>query len=138
MQFFISFCTGCILIGALCILCPDGNISKPVKYVFSLIFLIIIISAANIPFKQIDFSAFSPATSINTEQMEINSAKYVFSHALTSAEINFSRIDIFTDKSDDDSIIITKVAIATDHPREQVIKALGILAENREVEVINE
>ncbi len=138
-QFFISFCTGCILIGALYIICPDGAISKPIKHLFSLVFLIVIISAANIPLKSIDFS-LPPVTdaSTNYEDMQIFAAEYVFSQALTSKNINFSKISICTDKTEDGSIVITKVIIVSNEPREKIIEALDVLAENREVEIQNE
>ncbi len=139
-QFFISFSTGCILIGALYILCPDGNISKPIKHIFSLVFLIIIISAANIPLKNIDFSL--PTTTVteseNYENMQISAAKYIYSEALKSENINFREILIYTDKTDDVSIVITKVVIISNEPKEKIIKALEGLSENREVEIINE
>lgn len=139
-QFFISFSTGCILIGALYILCPEGNIAKPIKHIFSLVFLIIIISAANIPLKNIDFSipAVSFDNSENYKQMQISSAEFVFGEALKSQNINFSKISIFTDKTDDDSIVITKVVIVSNDNREKILNALGGLSENREVEIINE
>lgn len=139
MQFFTSFCVGCVLIGALYIICPDGSISKTVKYLFSLIFLIIIISAANIPLKNINLDVFtSQSNQIDSEGMQISAAEYVFSHTLKSQNINFSKISIFTDKTDDQSIVITKVVIVTNEPREKVINALGELAKNREVEIMNE
>lgn len=139
MQFFTSFCVGCVLIGALYIICPDGAISKTVKYVFSLIFLLIIISAANIPLKNINLDVFSPQNSVaDSEDMQIAAAEYVFSHTLKSQNVNFSKISIFTDKTDNSSIVITKVVIATQEQPEKVKKALGELAKNREVEIVNE
>lgn len=138
MQFFISFCSGCILIGALGVLCPEGNVSKPVKYVFSLIFLAIVITSARIPLRQLDFPAAAVSQQPDTQSMQIASARYVFEYALKNGGINFSKISIFTDKSEDGSIVITKVVITTEQSREAVLKALGILAENREVIIENE
>ncbi len=138
-QFFVSFCAACILIGALYIVCPDGSISKPIKHIFSLVFLIVIITAANIPLKNIDFSLGATADTLaDYEDMQITSAEYVFSQALKSENINFSEISFCTDKTEDDSIVITKVIIVSNEPREKIIKALDVLAENREVEIQNE
>ena len=139
IQFFTSFCVGSILIGSLYILCPNGAISKSVKYVFSLIFLIIVISAANIPLKNIDFTSYaSQSEQINGEAMQVASAKYVFEHTLKAHSINFKEISIFTDKLTDGSIVITKAIVVTSESREKVMNALGELAKNREVEIINE
>ena len=138
-QFITAFCTGCILIGSLYIICPEGNISKPIKAVFSLVFLVIVISAANIPIKNIT-PDFKPETAIsqNYTDMQTTAAEYVFSHTLTSQGIDFEKITIFTDNSNPQSIVITKVVIVSNELRENIINALGELCHNREVEIINE
>ena len=138
-QFFTAFCVGSILLGSLYIICPDGNISKSVKYIFSIVFLIIVITAANIPLKSIDLGAFSEITAeTDTEEMNLASAKYVFSYALNKENINFSDISFFTDKKEDGSIVITKVIITTNETKEKVISALEGLLDKREVEIKNE
>lgn len=138
-QFFTAFCTGCILLGLLYIICPEGNISKPIKYTFSLVFLCIVISAANIPFQNISLDNLIPADSqTESYEMQISAAEYVFSYSLKSQNINFSDISIFTDKSEDGSIVISKVVIVSSHQKDEIIKALGELAQNREVEIVNE
>lgn len=138
-QLITSFCAGCILLGSLYIICPEGNISKPIKTVFSLVFLIVVISAANIPIKniQLDFKT-EPTLSQNYTEMQALAAEYVFSQALASNQIDFEKITIFTDNSDPQSIVITKVVIVSNEPKEKIIKALGELLHNREVEIINE
>ncbi|MBQ4119133.1 MAG: hypothetical protein IJD45_01940 [Clostridia bacterium] len=138
-QFITSFCVGSVLIGSLYIICPKGNISKQIKYIFSLVFLIIIISAANVPLKSIDFDALSPAdVEIDTESLETSAAEYVFSYTLKKQNITFKKISIFTDKTSDGSIVITKAVVITDEPPQKVINALAGLLDNREVEIINE
>ncbi len=138
-QFFISFSTGCILLGALHILCPGGNLEKPIKHIFTLIFLIIIISSANIPLKNIDFTLPTDTTQTqNYAQMQTYAAEYVYSQILKSEKINFSKISISTDKTSDGSIVITKVVIYSNEDKEKVLKAVSVVAQNREVEIINE
>ena len=44
--FFSSFCVSAILIGALYIICPGGEISKSVKNIFALVFTLVITSSA--------------------------------------------------------------------------------------------
>lgn len=137
-QFIISFCAGCILIGSLYIICPEGNISKTIKAVFSLVFLVIVISAANIPLKSIDFS-FTPTTeTTNYTDMQTTAAEYVFSYTLAKQNVDFSKLEVYTDISDDNSIVITKVVIVSNESEEKILKALGELNDNREVEIINE
>lgn len=138
-QFFISFSVGCILIGALYIICPEGNISKPIRYLFSLVFLVIIISAANIPLKKITFPLpEATASQASLTEMQSLSAQYIYSYTLEAQNINFREIYVCTDNSNDNSIVITKVIIVSDEPREKIIKALGVLAKEREVEIVNE
>lgn len=138
-SFFTSFCAGCILIGVLHIICPDGNIGKSVKYVFSLVFLIIIISAANITVKKVDFNFPNIQTNLDTqENMQIASAEYIYSYTLRKANINFSKITVCTDKTEDDSIVINKVVIFSNEEKSKIIKALDVLAKVREVEIVNE
>jgi hypothetical protein len=104
-QFFISFCAGCILLGSLYIICPEGNISKSVKYVFSLVCLVIIISAANIPLENMDFSPNKETISkANYNEMQISAAEYVYGKTLKAQDINFSKIYIYTDNSENGSV----------------------------------
>jgi hypothetical protein len=70
--------------------------------------------------------------------MQLTAAEYVFSRTLEKNYINFSKIYFETDILEDNSISITKVVIVSNEPREKIIKALGELAKNREVEIINE
>lgn len=138
-QFFISFSVGCILIGALYIICPEGNISKPIRYLFSLVFLVIIISATNIPLKKITFPLpEATASQASLTEMQSLSAQYIYSYTLAAQNINFREIYVCTDNSNDNSIVINKVIIVSDEPREKIIKALGVLAKEREVEIVNE
>lgn len=138
-QFFTAFCTGCILLGLIYIICPEGNISKPIKYTFSLVFLCIVISAANIPFKNISLDNIIPADNqTESYEMQISAAEYVFSYTLKNQNINFSDIEFFTDKSENGSIVISKVVIVSNHQKDEIVKALGELAQNREVEIVNE
>ena len=138
-QFFISFSVGCILIGSLYIICPNGNISNSIKYIFSLIFLVIIISAANIPLKKIELPKSQTAyAESSVADMQISAAEYIYTYTLTANKINFSKISFNTDNLDDGSIVITKVIISSQEPKEKIVTALGVLAEYREVEITNE
>lgn len=138
-SFVTSLCAAGICFGALYILCPEGKMSKSVKYVFSLCFLLIIISVAGITVKKADFN-FDLSSEINTDTVDtqIAIAEYTYGLALKIAGIDFSEITVFTDNSDTDSINISKVLIYSDSNRERIITALGEAAKNFEVVVINE
>ena len=70
-DFFITFCVSAVFIGALLIICPNGKISKSVKYVLSLAFTLIIISSA----LKIDFDfnlkPDTEAITTHTEALEV-------------------------------------------------------------------
>ncbi len=137
--FLTSLCTACVFIGAVHLICPDGSLGKPVKYVLSLVFLVTIISAAG--FLKGGFNtdiSFSADVEVSGEELKAASARYVYGQMLKSNEINFTEITVCTDKTPDGSIIISKVIIYSDCDKERVLAALGEAAENTEVEIVNE
>lgn len=101
-------------------------------------FLVIIISAANIPLKSVDFNFTPKSEAANFNDMQISAAEYVFRYTLSQQNINFSNLQIFTDILKDGSIVITKVVITSSEPREKILNALGELKDNREVEIVDE
>ena len=134
----ISFCVSCILMGTLYIICPEGKLSKPLQYIFGLLFVVTVISAAKLPFiGNINFTPTEISTE-NYEEMEISSAKYVFSYVLTKSGINFKEISLCTDNLPDGSIVISKLIIYSDCAEKKIRGALGAAAKNIEVENINE
>ncbi len=137
-DFFITFCVSAVFIGALLIICPNGQMSKSVKYILSLVFTLLIISSA----LKIDFNLdFTPDTdSINshTETLQTHSAAYVYGQCLKAAEIEFSKISVLTNKNDDGSIVISKVLIFSKEDKNKILSALSLVAQNYEVEIINE
>lgn len=138
-SFLTSFCASCVLIGCLYIICPEGNLSKTVKYILSLVFIVIIISSGTLTFSDIEVEfPNSQVSDGNYQDLQISAARYVYSYTLQAQKINFSEITVCTDKSEDGSIVISKVIIYSDCESEEIIKALGELATDREVEIINE
>lgn len=136
--FLISFCAAAVFIGALYMLCPDGAMQKPIKYLLSLIFLLSVISVAGITVKNIDIELDFTASQTDATDLEIKNAEYVYSLALKNADIEFSEIEIFTNKADDGSIIINKVIIHSECERQKIVDALSEATKNIEVEVIND
>lgn len=134
-----AFCAACVLIGSLYMLCPDGAMSRTVKYALSLVFLISVIASAGLGIKTADFDFNIPEIpETDTAELETASARYVYSYALSSAGIDFSEITVCTDKTADNRIIITKVIIKSPCTKSEIIAALGEAAQNYEVEIINE
>ncbi len=138
-QLVVAFCASSVFIGVLYLLCPNGVMSKSVKYILGLTFLLSVITVAGITVKTegFEFKEFEfPAD--NAETTQIETAKQVYSYALAKAGINFEKIELCTNKAEDGSIIINKIIIYSDSEREKIIEALGEAAQNFEVEIINE
>lgn len=138
-SFTAAFCSASVFIGALYMLCPDGVISKSLKYILGLVFILSVISAAAIAVGKWDFKM----PEINTDYedsytLQTSAAEYVYAYALTDAGIDFSKITVCTDKSENGSISINKVIICTDCEKSRVLAVLGEAAENIEVEIIND
>lgn len=120
-------------------LCPDGVMAKPIKYIFGLIFILSVISAAAITVPNLDFSLPEASLSdASPAELESKAAEYVYAYALKDAGIDFTKITVCTDKTENGSISINKVIICSDCEKDRIIAALGEVAENIEVEVIND
>ena len=134
-----SFCASAVFIGSLYILCPEGKISKSVKYVLSLAFLLSIIAAAGITLKNADIEM--PVAKVSLEEadeLDIASARFVYSSALKGAGLTFEKIEIETDKSSDGGIYISKVYIKSSEQRDKIISALGQVTGKIKVEIEND
>ena len=139
VQILTVFCAASIFIGALYIICPTGEMNKSIKYVLSLAFLLTVVTAAGITIKSNDFDLKIPETDFSqSDKLDVAAAEYVYSYALNAAGINFSKITVCTDNSEDGSIVISKVIICSDCEKTRILQALGEAAMNFEVEIINE
>lgn len=138
-SFLTAVCAASVFIGALYILCPEGNMSKTVAYALGLVFILSVTAASGITVKSVDISLPETEYSVDdSEESLVAAAEYVYSYALKSEGIDFSEIEVFTNKSEDGSISISKVRILSSEDRGKIIAALGSTAEALEVEIINE
>ena len=136
--FLISFCAAAVFIGALYMLCPDGAMQKPIKYLVSLLFLLSVISVAGITVKNAELNLDFTLPQTDSTDLEIKNAEYVYAFALRNADIGFREIEIFTTKADDGGIIINKVIVHSDCERQKIVDALSEATKNIEVEVVND
>lgn len=134
-----AFCVVCVFIGALYMLCPEGKLSKSVKYVLSLVFLVSVMAVAGMGKGKFDFDInFSQKEDISIEQIENLNLKFAFEEILQKNGINFKEIEIFTDKLENGGISINKVIIRSDCEKEKIFAALADITDSIEVEVIDE
>ncbi len=143
MNWFYSlitgFCGAGVCFGALYIICPSGKMEASVKYIISLSFLVVIIALAGVNVKRTNFNfEISKDISVEAKDLQLASAKQVFSLTLENSDINFSKIEVSVDNSETESISINKVTVYSNEGRQKIINALGGSSADFEVEVINE
>ena len=136
LSFVTGFCSVCILIGMLYMLVPEGTMSNSVKYVFALCFLCCILSGT-IGISKIRATDFDLGAkqSYVTEDMAARTAEQIFSRALMSKNIDFTKIRVITDKTDDGGISIIKVIVYSSAPAEDIYSVIS--SDDYEVSVIN-
>lgn len=134
-----AFCVVCVFIGALFMLCPEGKLSKSVKYVLSLVFLVSVMSVAGMGRGKINFDFnFNQPVNLQTEQIDNLNLRLGVEELLRKNEINFEEIEVFTDKLENGGISINKVIIRSDCEKEKIFAALADIKDLIEVEVIDE
>lgn len=138
-SFITAVCAACVIIGAAYLICPDGSMQKPVKYVLSLVFIAVIISAVPIARVKFDLNFNAYEYSEKTEdELLISDAKYVYGSVLKKAGVNFNKITVCTDKTESGGISIIKISVSTNEPEYKVKEALNAAGVNYEVTVQNE
>lgn len=138
-SFLMSFCVSAIFIGAVFLICPGGKMSKPVKYILTLVFTVVIITSVSNKNFDLDFSDFKvPTVDADGEELKIQSAEYVLGEVLRQNGVNFSKITVCTTKAEDDSIVISKVIVFSQESQDKILDALSEIVKNYEVEIKNE
>lgn len=136
LSFIASFCIISIVLGALYILCPKGTMQKSVKYIFVLLLISSSLSLIK-GVDNIDFGMAKHSYTLQNNDAALLGAELTFKEALRAADINFSKITVCTDKSENGSILISEVIVYSEEPCEKILKAIGNEKEY-EVTVINE
>lgn len=138
-EFITVFCSFSLLFGGIYILKPNGKTEKTVKYVFSLIFICVILTAI-LGIKTDDFTLKKNNTDyeISTEALANQTARLTFAKALESLDIKFSKITVCTNKNTDGSISISKVTVYSNEPKEKITEALKNSNSQYEIEVCYE
>lgn len=136
-SFILAFCTMCVVMGGIYMLCPTGSVSRSVKFALSLSFVCCLLSGIiNLDFPET--GDFSLQTDIRTnDEMSVSALRLIFEDTLTRGGINFSKIDVCTDKLDNGSISITEVVVYSSDPP-QKIEELIAGSDVYKVRVVNE
>ncbi len=136
-SFAAAFCTVCAVFGGVQLLIPKGTFTKTVKYVLGLVFLASLLAAT------LSLKRFSPQfnlytdSKIDTDAMSKAAIVSVFEQALSASDINFSKIEVCTDKNGSDSIFITEVTVYSSESETRIKEVIGS-GDSYIVEVKNE
>lgn len=136
-SFVLSFCTMCAVLGGLGVIIPSGNFANPLKYIFCLCFICVILGSV-ISIDKVDFNILEEREEITVSESGAEIlARQTFEEALRRANIEFEKIRVFTDKSESDGIFITEVVV---YSHESFSKINEIISSDGayEVRVINE
>lgn len=133
-QIALSVSVSAAVISAFYIICPDGNMSKQMKYIIGLLMLLAVLTpivSVNIEIptsdKEIEFSA-------DATEMVASQYSYIAKSILENEKIYFEQISVITDISSDGNIIISKVCVYGAEDIEKAKSALSVHFE--EVEFI--
>ncbi len=136
-SFLTAFCIGCITLGGLYTLVPEGKFQKAVKHIFALCFLCCLISSFGVIGKLNFKIEPKPENEFISVGAAAESARIVFERALKNSEIHFTKIVVLTDKAEDGSIFISKVTVVSNEERQKIADIISADG-SFEVEVINE
>lgn len=123
-SFSAAFCVSAIILGALYMLCPDGNFNRPVKFAFCICFLCSILSFA-IPIKNQSLKIDTDTALTENADISIKEAELIFERALKSENLTFKKIEVFADKNKDGSITISKVKVVTNENEQKIREVIG-------------
>lgn len=133
-QIALSVSVSAAVISAFYIICPDGNMSKQMKYIIGLLMLLAVLTpivSVNIEIptsdKEIEFSA-------DASDMVASQYSYIAQSILENEKIYFEQISVITDILEDGNIIISKVCVYGAEDIEKAKSALSVHFE--EVEFI--
>lgn len=104
-------CASAVILGAVYVICPNGKMSGPVKYVMGLIMMLCVLS----PFFTSSFSFSRTAEEadlkISAEGMMTAQTEYVVSELLEDNGISVDKIKVYMDISKNGSISIYRIKL---------------------------
>ena len=136
-SFVLSFCTVCVVLGAMAVIIPSGSFEKPIKYIFCCVFVCVIIGSV-ISVGKVDFDIGETDTEITvSEEGAEVLLRQTFEEALRRCNVDFEKIRVFTDKSESGGIFITEVVVYSHESYEKINEIISSDGAYK-VRVINE
>ncbi len=133
-----SVSVAAVIIGSVYIICPNGTMSRHMKYIIGIIMLIATVTPFFGASIDIDIETASHSYTADATVMLSAQAEYIAGSLLENASVEYERIEVNTDISDGGDISISSVYVygASDPEKagELISQNLGV----QEVEIIND
>lgn len=123
-SFLGGFCVSAVMLGALYLLIPNGNLSRSVKFGFCVCFLCMILGIVGV-IPKISLTTETFYSGIDTTYTSELAAKAVIKQALKSENISFTDVEIITSKSISGGIDIKEVTVYSPESKEKITSVLG-------------
>lgn len=133
----LGFCAAAVFLGALSFFAPSGNMKKPVKYAFSLVFLLFCTGLFSVFGKFSGKIPETPAVQADTGISE-SYAEYLCEAVMKDAGLSYKKITVKTNINENGGIYISEIRIITAEPKAAVEKAVKSQLETEKLEVVNE
>lgn len=136
-QVVLGISAAAIFVGAMFMLAPSGNLSKSVRYVFTLVFLCVCITFfLKIGNREVRFVLDEPETDYTTaHNLTSIQAEKICSAALDDNNISYEKISVSTDINESDGIFISNVRIVSDDDAELIRTIINQTVMTKEVTV---
>jgi len=138
LQAILGFCAAAIFIGAISLLAPAKSMSKPTKYVISLVFIVTSVSLFSVIGTQ-KITAFSNNTpTVQGEKILSYQTEYLCGALLKDNGIPYQKISINTNIDKDDSIYISVITVYSSAEPSRIERIIKEAFETERVEVVND
>lgn len=138
LQAILGFCAAAIFIGAVSLLAPAKNMSKPTKYVISLVFIVTTVSLFSV-IGSTKTPVFSKTTNtIQGEEILSYQTEYLCGALLKDNGIPYQKISVNTNIEQDGSIYISVITVYSNAEPSRIEGIIKEAFETERVEVIND
>ncbi len=121
----LSVSVSAAVIGTVYIICPDGNMSRQMKYIIGLIMLLSVVTP--VIKADIEIETVSPSKDYVSDATEMikSQSVYIAEKLLAAEKISYDRILVNTDILSDNNIIISNVCVYGAKDKEKTLAALS-------------
>lgn len=138
LEAILGFCAAAIFIGAVSVLSPERNMSRPTKYVISLVFIVVSVSLFSVFGKaQIPTVNSNVSPDVQANDMLVYQTEYLCAALLRDNGIAAEKILVNTNIGSDGDIYISKITVYSNEDSQRIVQVVKSAFVTERVEVIN-